>query len=122
MTLPDPAAPATGSGQRDLTDALVQASFAVMAVLNKVGAEHDLSLTQLRVLAILRDRRGKMSERADYPGLDKSTIPRRPAGGGARAHRAPPDSPPSPPPRPRPPPRPPPPPLPPLPGRCPEPA
>src|ERR1700691_1194437 len=74
MTLPDPAAPATGSGQRDLTDALVQASFAVMAVLNRVGAEHDLSLTQIRVLAILRDRRGKMSELGDYLGLDKSTI------------------------------------------------
>ena len=74
MTIPDPAAPAAGSGQRDLTDALVQASFAVMAVLNRVGAEHDLSLTQLRVLAILRDRRGRMSELADYLGLDKSTI------------------------------------------------
>jgi DNA-binding MarR family transcriptional regulator len=45
-----------------------------MAVLNRVGAEHDLSLTQLRVLAILRDRRVKMSELADYLGLDKSTI------------------------------------------------
>jgi len=38
------------------------------------GAEHDLSLTQLRVLAILRDRRVTMSELADYLGLDKSTI------------------------------------------------
>jgi DNA-binding MarR family transcriptional regulator len=74
MTIPDPAARAAGSGQRDLTDALVQASFAVMAVLNRVGAEHDLSLTQLRVLAILRDRRGRMSDLADYLGLDKSTI------------------------------------------------
>ncbi len=71
MTFPDPAA---GGGQRELTDALVQASFAVMAVLNRVGAEHDLSLTQLRVLAILRDRRVRMSELADYLGLDKSTI------------------------------------------------
>ena len=38
------------------------------------AAEHDLSLTQLRVLVILRDRRVKMSELADYLGLDKSTI------------------------------------------------
>ena len=61
-------------GREDLVDALAQASFATMAVLTKVGAEHDLSLTQLRVLAILRDRRLKMTELADYLGLDKSTM------------------------------------------------
>jgi DNA-binding MarR family transcriptional regulator len=82
MTTSDPAAPTAGASQGDLRgdlqvsliDALVQASFVTMAVLNRVGAEHDLSLTQLRVLAILRDRRVKMSELADYLGLDKSTI------------------------------------------------
>ena len=58
----------------DLMDALVRTSFATMAVLNRIAAEHDLSLTQLRVLAILRDRRVKMSELADYLGLDKLTI------------------------------------------------
>ncbi len=63
-----------GPDQQDLIDALVRASFAAMAVLNRIGAEHDLSLTQLRVLGILRDRRVKMSELADYLGLDKSTI------------------------------------------------
>ena len=57
-----------------LIDALAQAAFAVMAVLNKVGAEHDLSLTQLRVLGILRDRRLRITELADYLGLEKSTI------------------------------------------------
>jgi DNA-binding MarR family transcriptional regulator len=66
--------PGPVADQRDLTDALVRASFAVMAVLNRIGAEHDLSLTQLRVLGILRDRWVKMSELADYLGLDKSTI------------------------------------------------
>ena len=66
--------PGVGPDQQDLIDALVRASFAVMAVLNRIGAEHDLSLTQLRVLGILRDRRVKMSELADYLGLDKSTI------------------------------------------------
>jgi DNA-binding MarR family transcriptional regulator len=60
--------------QDGLVDALVQTSFVTMALLNKVGAEHDLSLTQLRVLAILRDRRLKMTELADYLGLDKSTM------------------------------------------------
>jgi DNA-binding MarR family transcriptional regulator len=60
--------------QDGLVDVLVQTSFVTMAVLNKVGAENDLSLTQLRVLAILRDRRLKMTELADYLGLDKSTM------------------------------------------------
>jgi len=60
--------------QGELVDALVRSSFAVMAVLSRIGAEHDLSLTQLRMLGILRDRRVKMSELADHLGLDKSTI------------------------------------------------
>jgi DNA-binding MarR family transcriptional regulator len=63
-----------GAGQRELIDALVRSSFEVMAVLSRIGAEHDLSLTQLRVLGILRDRRIRMSELAGYLGLDKSTV------------------------------------------------
>jgi DNA-binding MarR family transcriptional regulator len=74
MATSDSAAQPAGVDQGDLIDALVRTSFVTMAVLNRVGAEHDLSLTQLRVLAILRDRRVKMSELADYLGLDKSTI------------------------------------------------
>ena len=69
-----PAPPPDAPDQRDLIDALVTASFATMAVLTRIAAEHDLSLTQIRVLAILRDRRVKMSELAGYLGLDKSTI------------------------------------------------
>ncbi|GAA3638297.1 MarR family transcriptional regulator [Kineosporia mesophila] len=57
-----------------LLDALVQNTFRVTAVLTRVGAEHDLSLTQLRVLGILRDRRARMSELAAFLGLDKSTL------------------------------------------------
>src|ERR1700727_693151 len=38
-----------------LRDALAQMSFTLMAVLTEVAAEHDLSLTQLRVLSILRE-------------------------------------------------------------------
>lgn len=60
--------------QGELIDALVQASFMTMAVLSKVAAEHDLSLTQLRVLAILRDRRLRMAGLAEYLGLEKSTM------------------------------------------------
>ena len=57
-----------------LTDALAQLSFVVTAVLSRIAAEHDLSLTQLRVLAILSDRRVRMSELASYLGLDRSTM------------------------------------------------
>jgi DNA-binding MarR family transcriptional regulator len=57
-----------------LVDALVQTSFAVMAVLTKAAADADLSLTQLRVLAILRDRRLRMTTLAEHLGLEKSTM------------------------------------------------
>jgi MarR family transcriptional regulator, lower aerobic nicotinate degradation pathway regulator len=58
----------------DLRDSLVQVSFAVTAVLSRVAAEHDLSLTQLRVLGILRDREPAMAELATYLGLERSTV------------------------------------------------
>jgi DNA-binding MarR family transcriptional regulator len=58
----------------DLIDVLAQSAFAVTAVLSRVAAENDLSLTQLRVLAILRGRRLRMSELADYLGLERSTL------------------------------------------------
>src|ERR1700677_2245167 len=74
MATSDSAAQPDSPDQRELIDALVTTSFTTMAVLNRIAAEHDLSLTQIRVLAILRDRRVKMSELADYLGLDKSTI------------------------------------------------
>lgn len=58
----------------DLRDSLVQVSFAVIAVLSRVAAEHDLSLTQLRVLGILRDREPTIAELAMYLGLERSTV------------------------------------------------
>jgi MarR family transcriptional regulator, lower aerobic nicotinate degradation pathway regulator len=57
-----------------LRDNLVQVSFAVIALLSRVAAEHDLSLTQLRVLGILRDREPTMAELAMYLGLERSTV------------------------------------------------
>ena len=61
-------------GAHALINALVRTSFVTTAILSKIAADHDLSLTQLRVLAILEDRRVKMTDLADYLGLDKSTI------------------------------------------------
>jgi DNA-binding MarR family transcriptional regulator len=58
----------------DVMDGLVQVSFAVIAILSQVAAAHDLSLTQLRVLGILRDRESKMAELAGHLGLERSTV------------------------------------------------
>ena len=55
-------------------DAQVQSAFATMAVLTRVAAENDLSLTQLRVLGILVDRQPRISALAAYLGLEKSTL------------------------------------------------
>jgi DNA-binding MarR family transcriptional regulator len=63
-----------GGVHDELLDVLVQTTFLMMAVLSSVAAENDLSLTQLRVLAILRDRQVRMSALASYLGLDKSTM------------------------------------------------
>ena len=61
-------------GPDDLVDALVRSAFATMAALSKIGAANDLSLTQLRAFGILRDRRLRMTELADFLGLEKSTL------------------------------------------------
>lgn len=81
--------PSRGGGAVDppaqpLIDALVQASFLTMGVLNRVAAARDLSLTQLRVLAILQDRTVTVGELAGYLGLDKSTVSGLVARGEAR--------------------------------------
>lgn len=57
-----------------LIDALVRTTFQVTGMLTRLGAENDLSLTQIRVLGILRDRRPRVTELAAYLGLDKSSM------------------------------------------------
>jgi DNA-binding MarR family transcriptional regulator len=74
MGTSQPHPPARVARQDGLVDALAQAAFTTMAALTKVAADSDLSLTQLRVLAILQDRRLRMTALADYLGLEKSTI------------------------------------------------
>lgn len=61
-------------GTEDTTDALVQLSFAVQRVLAAVGAEHDLSVVQMRLLGILRDRTLGMLELGQHLRLDKSSV------------------------------------------------
>jgi DNA-binding MarR family transcriptional regulator len=57
-----------------LMDSLVQLSFAVHSALERVADRHDLSLVQVRLLGILRDREPAMMELASYLGLDKSSV------------------------------------------------
>jgi DNA-binding MarR family transcriptional regulator len=64
-------APASAEG---LADALVTTAFVTMAVINKIAAENDLSLSLVRVLGILWDRRPRMAELADYLGLERQTM------------------------------------------------
>lgn len=58
----------------ELVEALGAVAFAVMGALTKLAAAHDLSLTQVRMLGILRDRRLTISELARALGLDRSSV------------------------------------------------
>jgi MarR family transcriptional regulator, lower aerobic nicotinate degradation pathway regulator len=60
----------------DLTfvDGLVQLSFLVQSVLAKTAARHDLTVPQVRLLGILRDREPGMLQLARHLGLDKSSV------------------------------------------------
>jgi len=57
-----------------LLDGLVQLSFAVHGALARVADEYDLSLVQVRLLGVLRDREPGMQEVATFLGLDKSSV------------------------------------------------
>lgn len=55
-------------------DALVQLSFLTLGELGGIAAAHDLSLVQVRMLGILRDRRPPMQELGRRLGLGKSSM------------------------------------------------
>jgi DNA-binding MarR family transcriptional regulator len=74
MAATESAAGTRPPGPDELVDTLVQSAFTTMAVLNRICAEHDLSLTLLRVLAIIWDRRLRVTVLADFLGLDKSSM------------------------------------------------
>ena len=62
------------SARAELVDGLVQLSFAVQSVLSDAANAHDLSVPQLRLLGVLRDRRPMMLELANHFGVDKSSM------------------------------------------------
>jgi MarR family transcriptional regulator, lower aerobic nicotinate degradation pathway regulator len=61
---------------RDLgtTDGLAQLAFLVHGTLERLAAEENLSITQTRLLGILRDRTPTMNELAKLLSLDKSSV------------------------------------------------
>jgi DNA-binding MarR family transcriptional regulator len=68
--------PETTGEQVDLgiVDALVQLSFAVQSLLGRIADGYELSLIQVRLLGVLRDREPSMMELAAFLELDKSSV------------------------------------------------
>ena len=66
--------PLADGGDLGLVDALAQLSFILQGALSRIAASHGLSLVQLRLLGILRDRRPTITELARLLQLDKSSI------------------------------------------------
>jgi DNA-binding MarR family transcriptional regulator len=57
-----------------LVDSLVQSSFLVQGILRRIAARHDLSVVQMRLLGILRDREPGILVLARHLELDKSSV------------------------------------------------
>ena len=57
-----------------LVDGLFQLSFLLQSRLGRIAAAHELSLIQVRLLGILRDREPGMNELARYLELEKSSL------------------------------------------------
>ena len=65
-----PAAP----GTLGPADGLAQLSFLIHGLVERRAREHDLSITQTRLLGVLRDRKPTMNELARLLELDKSSV------------------------------------------------
>ena len=55
-------------------DGLAQLSFLIQGTLERRAREHDLSMVQMRLLGVLRDRTPTMNELARFLDLDKSSV------------------------------------------------
>jgi len=58
----------------NLIDGLFQLAFLLQAKLTRIAAEHDLSVVQVRLLGILRDREPGMLQLARRLELEKSSL------------------------------------------------
>jgi MarR family transcriptional regulator, lower aerobic nicotinate degradation pathway regulator len=65
--------PAATGGVLSPVDGLAQLSFLIHGMLERRAAEHDVSMTQTRLLGVLRDRRPSINELAQLLALDKSS-------------------------------------------------
>jgi MarR family transcriptional regulator, lower aerobic nicotinate degradation pathway regulator len=75
MTQRPPDRAGSDDGRRLSTvDGLAQLSFLIQRTLERRAAEHDLSLSQTRLLGVLRDRQPTMNELARMLDLDKSSV------------------------------------------------
>jgi MarR family transcriptional regulator, lower aerobic nicotinate degradation pathway regulator len=68
--------PAPPAAHQELSpaDGLAQLSFLIQGILERRAREHDLSVIQVRLLGVLRDRMPAMNELARLLGLDKSSV------------------------------------------------
>ena len=62
------------SQQLSPVDGLAQLSFVIQEILERLAAEHDMSIVQARLLGVLRDREPTMNELAKLLGLEKSSV------------------------------------------------
>ncbi len=57
-----------------IVDSLVQLSYLVHSILSRVGESYNLSIIQIRLFGILRDREPSMLQLAQHLNLDKSSV------------------------------------------------
>jgi MarR family transcriptional regulator, lower aerobic nicotinate degradation pathway regulator len=69
-----PVAPSHAGQDPGLADALAQLSFLVHNALAEIAGQHDLSIIQMRLLGVLRDREPTMNALGRLLGLDKSSV------------------------------------------------
>jgi len=65
--------PADAPGRLSPVDGLAQLSFVIQGLLERQAVAHDLTMAQVRLLGVLRDRTPTMLELARLLGLDKSS-------------------------------------------------
>jgi DNA-binding MarR family transcriptional regulator len=64
----------TSKTSNELVDGLFQLAFRLQSILSRVATAHDLSVIQVRLLGILRDREPSMLELARHLELEKSSL------------------------------------------------
>jgi DNA-binding MarR family transcriptional regulator len=69
-----PPAPPAAHPELSPADGLARLSFLIQGILERRAREHDLSVIQIRLLGVLRDRKPTMNVLARLLSLDKSSV------------------------------------------------